>query len=411
MKYSRSRLGAAILAGTLAVLSAGSASAGWGHLRGGGSGGFSYGSGSFGSTGYASLGSGGSGGYQAYSSVGASVGGSSGGPGLLQRVAARWRSHMAAKRARHAARRSYASYGSAGYASYGSYGSYGSTGYTSYRASGGSTGVSYRRSYASTGASYGSVGAASYGSVGRSHYGSVGATSYGSTGSTYGAGYGSTGATYGAGYGSAGATSYGSVGSAGYGSVGGYYGASNAGSAPVASLVSNISGDEVYLTVSVPSQARVYVNDKLTTSTGTVRQFVSRGLTPDKTYRFEVRAELPGVEGDLMVENKEVKVSAGNLEHLAFTFSEQALPIETAVTLNVPEDAQVTLAGSPTKATGDKRVFRTNRLKPGDAWDDYEIEVRLGDQVKSRSIRLLAGDDLQLTFAFDDSADERLAAK
>jgi uncharacterized protein (TIGR03000 family) len=278
---------------------------------------------------------------------------------------------MDAKRARHAARRaSYASYGSSGYSSYGSsgytsYSSYGSSGYSSYSSYGSSGGYS---------ASYGSSG---------------GAVSYGSTGYSSGVGYGSTGV---------------------------YYGVSNtattAGSSVPTSLVSNLetSEDAVYLTVAVPDDARVFVNGNATTSTGVVRQFVSRGLKSGKSYRFQLRAEMDAVDGQVLTEEKELVVTAGEQKQVQFAFAGSDSPIETAVTINVPQGAKVSLAGNPTKATGETRTFRTSQLKPGQVWDDYEIEVKVGEQVKRQSIRLIAGDKLELTFNFDESSD-RLASR
>ena len=154
----------------------------------------------------------------------------------------------------------------------------------------------------------------------------------------------------------------------------------------------------------MPSSAKVFVNGRETTSVGSVREFVSRGLEPNKSYRFEIQAEVEGVDGEMLVESKSIVVTAGERQQLDFAFSDQARPIQTAVTLNVPENAQVLLAGNPTKATGTSRTFRTSQLVPGQSWDDYEIEVRVGDEIKRKSIRLIAGDNLQLTFAFDDSA-------
>ena len=388
MKYRLVRSAAALFLGALMV---GNVDAGWGSSGGlagyGSSGGYSasYGSSggyasSYGSSGgyassYGSSGGyassyGSSGGYSAsYGSSGGygsyrSSGGSSGGRvGIVRRTLEGIHDHLAAKHARHvanrAARRSY--YGSSGYsARYGSSG--GSSGYSSsYGSSGG---------YSSYGSSY--SGGSSGGSV-----------NYGSTGYSSGVSYGSTG--------------------------GAYYGASNTSSytSPL-SLVSDsgLASDTVNLTVAVPSAAKIFVNGKLTTSTGSVRQFISRGLESGKSYRFEVRAEMDAADGSLLTEEKEVVVTAGSDEHVQFAFADSNSTIETAVTLNVPEGAEVTLAGSSTKASGMERTFRTDRLLPGEVWDDYQIEVKLGDQVKRQSIRLIGGDKLQLTFNFDDSADK-----
>lgn len=124
-----------------------------------------------------------------------------------------------------------------------------------------------------------------------------------------------------------------------------------------------------------------------------------------------MRAELEGVDGQLLTEEKSVEVLAGEREQLQFVFAETPAKIETSVTLNLPEDAQVTLAGNTTKATGEARTFRTSGLAPGESWDDYEIEVKLGDQVKRQTVRLIAGDKLELSFNFDESQEPQLASR
>ncbi len=377
MKYTSVRI-ASFVVGSLMVLNGGTVNAGWGLLGGsggssgggssgympaayagstggssGGSSGYSAAYASYGSTGGASSGGASSGGA---SFGGASSGGSVGTPGLLQRVHSRVHEHWAAKKARHAARR--AGYGSSGGAGLGSSG--GSSGY-----------VAYSASYGSSGGSVYSGGS------------SGGAVSYGSTG----AGYGSVGATY--------------------------YGASTSSSNASASLVSNVDAlsDAIYLTVNVPGNAKVFVNGNATTSTGAVRQYVSRGLEPGKSYKFEIRAEVEGVDGTVMTEEKSVAIAAGEREQLQFAFADSESTIETAVILNLPEGAQVILAGKSTKATGTQRTFRTSHLKPGQVWDDYEIEVKLGDEVKRQTVRLIAGDSLQLSFNFDEAPEGQLASR
>lgn len=359
MKYSN--LGRATLAvGSLMIALSGTASAGWGHLHGGGSSGGSSGvyATSYGSSGYGSSGYGSSG-YAAYSSYGSY--GSYGGPGVLQRVAGRIHDHLAAKRARHAARR--AAYGSSGYyassggsSGYTSY-SYGSSGYSAYRgSSGGSSGTVYRSS------------------------------GYGSSGYRSGVSYGSTGASV-------------------------YYGASKTSASATSSIVSKVDGDAVYLTVAVPAEARIYVNGNATSSKGAVREFVSRGLKPGKSYKFDVRAEMPSADGQTMVDSKTLVVSAGAREQVHFAFADQAKPIETVVTLNVPEGAHVSLGGNTTAAEGASRTFTTKRLLPGEVWDDYQVEVTHAGQTKKKTLRLIAGDNLQLTFAFDEAAANKVALK
>lgn len=404
MKYTMIRLAIAMLLGAVVGSSANAGFGSHGGFMGGSSGGAVAGYGSsggagYGSSGYAAAGYGSSGGagygssgggYVASygSSGGGSSGGSSGQPGFLSRLHNRVHSHIAAKHARRAAAYGssggYAGYGSSGGISGGSSGSY----YSGYSSTGGSSGS----------VSYGSSGSVSYGSSGSVSYGSTGSVSYGSTGSS---GYGSTGAVIGSGYGSAGSSV-----------VPSYYGASTTSTATTSSLVSSSrSDDSVKLNVTVPESAKVYVNDRLTTSTGEVRQFVSRGLEAGKSYRFEIRAELND-NGKVVTDTQSVVVTAGAQENVRFVMktAPKTEKVDTAVVLNVPEDAEVTLAGNQTQVKGTTRVFKTSQLKSGDVWDDYVIQVKVGDQVKTQSIRLIAGDKLELSFDFDKDAN-RLAAK
>lgn len=330
--------------------------------------------------------------------------------------------------------------GSSGYvASYGSFGSAGSHG------SGGSTGRSFtpvrsllrgihdhlatavqrhhgrRAAYAS----YGSVGHASTG------FGSAGFGSSGFGSSGYSTSYGSVGG------GSSGGASFGSVGTAvSYGSVGtslseyrsglngstalsrnesSIYSGTSSDTSFSSNLVSStvLTDDEdtVYLTVSLPSEASVFVNGKATTSTGGLRQFVSRGLVPGKTYKFDVRAELVGADGQLVSEEQTVVVRAGGQEHMQFAFADSPVTVETSLTVNVPEGAKVTLAGSSTRATGQQRTFHSRNLKTGEVWDDYAVEVEYNGQVKSQVIRLIGGDHLELSFQFDQQPVDQIASK
>lgn len=394
-------------------------SAGWGSSGGGygSSGGYSAGLGSSGgySTGYGSSG-GNSGSYGSsggsYSSGYGSSGGysagygSSGGVahvGPLRRIAASIHSHHAARRASYSV-----GYGSSG---------------------GGSSGGSYSNfSFGSSGggyssASYGSSGGhGSQGSYGAVHHGSSGG---GSTGGYSHASYGSTGGSYHSGsHYSAPIESHGSVGS-GYDS-GVIYQSSPSNYAPamdgtpmispmtgtslkpdsnnyfVSSSKSSIAPDEIHLNVQLPESASVFVNGNRTTSKGALRNFVSKNLAVGSSYRFEVRAERE-VNGEVVTENKTVVLTPGSTESIEFQLAEKSKVSETVLTLNVPNDAKVVLAGNGTKTVGSSRTFRTQELTPGQVWDDYKIIVTWNGQVKERTIRLIGGDEMEISFNFDDS--------
>ena len=337
------------------------------------------------------------------------------------------------------------SYGSGGsYGSYASSGSYGSTGsYGSYGGYRRSVRVAYRASYASSG-SYGS-----YGSTGS--HGSTG--SYASTGS-----YGS-GGSYGVGpvrrlisniqdnrqavrearYARRSAASYGSTGSHGsngsygsYGSTGGYVSSGSTGSYGSYGGVVETSEPTVYysepaesqptpaeptmiepsaslnrstvkLAVSVPENATVFVNDYKTKSTGAVREFVSHNLSSGSTYTYNLKVQFDR-DGQLVTENKSVTLRSGESTVLEFGQGNAAVAssknIETKLSLSVPADAKVTLAGSPTSQTGEERTFRTSHLADGQAWDDYTVRVELDGEVQERTITLLGGEEQHLSFQF-----------
>jgi uncharacterized protein (TIGR03000 family) len=162
------------------------------------------------------------------------------------------------------------------------------------------------------------------------------------------------------------------------------------------------------LTVSVPADAKVLINDKPTTSTGTVRKFTSRGLEPGRVYTYHLKAEYEK-DGQAMVKEKTVQVRVG--ESLAVTLGEAdpevkvaAKPAKTGLLVRVPADAKVFLAGQETKADGEVREFTTNRLAAGQRWEGYKVRVELernGQKLaKEQTIDIEFGELKELTFDF-----------
>lgn len=271
-----------------------------------------------------------------------------------------------------------------------------------------------RGSYGSYGGSYGSYGSAgSYGSSGS--YGSAG--SYGSYGSRGGlfsrirarrwarGSYGSYG-SYAVSYGSSG--SYGSNGS--YGSCGSYGGTyidqapsgtyqevpSDTAPAPTEAASHTSAG---LLRVEVPADAKVYINGKLTTSTGTERQYVSYGLESGRNYSYEVRVEYTQ-DGKAVSETKQIALTAGSNELLAFTSTLSAEPVATKLQLRVPAEARVTLAGVGTQQTGTEREYMTTKLATGQEWANYRVVVELADLKQEQTITLRGGEVQSLEFDF-----------
>jgi uncharacterized protein (TIGR03000 family) len=342
------------------------------------------------------------------------------------------------------------SYGSAG-GSYGSVGgSAGSAGgsYGSAGGSGGSVGGSYGSgggSGGSSGGSYGSAGGSSggwgshglhrralrhwrHGSYGGSYssavYSTGGSSGGGSSGGSYG---GSSGGSYGGSYGggSYGGGSYGGSAAAAYGGevTSGYSSGMPIESyrvydetpsmtggeiigTPVAPLLDStrresVPADGALLIVQVPADAKVFVNGDRTSSTGEVRRFLSRGLEQGRSYEFVVRmsSEQGGAASE---QTRVVTVTAGGQSNVSFAAS-AAKPVEptTSLTLRVPSDARVYLAGNPTSSSGEVRQFETSTLKAGQEWKNYEVRVVTvvdgREREISKVINLSAGDRVELT--------------
>jgi uncharacterized protein (TIGR03000 family) len=139
-----------------------------------------------------------------------------------------------------------------------------------------------------------------------------------------------------------------------------------------------------------------------TKSTGPLRSYVSRGLTAGESYTYKVRAEVER-NSETLEETKTVVLRAGSSSSLRFDFDSEAA--ETSLTLHVPEDATIKLAGTSVTGSGPVRVFKTDRLSAGQEWAGYTVEVsvnRGGQEVtRAQTITLTAGENRDLTFDFD----------
>jgi uncharacterized protein (TIGR03000 family) len=157
------------------------------------------------------------------------------------------------------------------------------------------------------------------------------------------------------------------------------------------------------LAVNVPEDAKIYVNGQATTSTGSARQYVSRDLQSGFNYTYEVRAEVVR-DGRTIEQVKKIDLRAGETANVAFDFPSSAAA-ETSLTVHVPADAKVFLAGNATKTSGETRIFRTTGLTGSKAWEGYTVRVELergGRTVtKEETITLKAGQSQELSFDFE----------
>ena len=305
--------------------------------------------------------------------------------------------------------RSRGSYGSAGSYGYGSSGGYASSGsYASYSSSGsyGSSSGSYA-SYSSSGSSgsYGRPGLFARWHARKAARYSASSGGYASSGS-----YGSSSGSY---------ASYSSSGSYGGYSSSGSYGGAVYESYPAEVEVTepavegvpveatppaapSASATEATIFVSLPADAKVFVNDLATSSTGAERHYVSRGLKPGRSYSYKLRVQFEQ-DGKQMTEDKVVRLTAGENVQLAFGGAASSdKTAQTELKLNVPANAKVTLAGAPTEQTGEVRSYTTNSLTAGQKWNGYTVRVELEQDgktlVEEKTLDIEGGKTYELAF-------------
>jgi uncharacterized protein (TIGR03000 family) len=225
----------------------------------------------------------------------------------------------------------FAGHGSSGGGSHGSlfkgHGSSGGSSHGSLFAGHGSSGGS---SHGSLFSGHGSSGGSSHGSLFKGH-GSSGGSSHGSLFAGHGSSGGSSHGSLFKGHGSSGGSSHGSLfkghGSSGGGSSGGVY----MGSAQVPSAQGMLTMDVTapapaiaaatnvaYLNVSVPADAKVYLQNQLMTVEGTQRRFVTPQIAAGTQLVYTVKVELVR-NGQTLSKVSEAVVAAGQEIAVAVT--------------------------------------------------------------------------------------------
>jgi uncharacterized protein (TIGR03000 family) len=170
------------------------------------------------------------------------------------------------------------------------------------------------------------------------------------------------------------------------------------------------------LLVKVPADAKIYVNGKATKSTGDERQFISRGLTRGASYNFEVKAEMTR-GGEPITITKSAQLTAGGSAELSFDELAdepdqiaETEPVVTKLTVRVPADAKVYLAGTETKQGGEVREFTTTKLSGSNGWTDYTVRAEIQENGKLVSqeqvVSIQPGDTQEISFDFTNRTAE-----
>ena len=115
---------------------------------------------------------------------------------------------------------------------------------------------------------------------------------------------------------------------------------------PGASLGPTV-GDSGSITVWVPADAKVTINGLATRATGSKRQFVSFGLQPGLSYRYEIRAEITR-EGRVVSDTRTVTLTAGQRGAVAFGFNGAARKASRPTDRSDTATNRRIIAGNPT---------------------------------------------------------------
>ncbi len=186
----------------------------------------------------------------------------------------------------------------------------------------------------------------------------------------------------------------------------------------VAPLSQRAASGNIELKLNVPEDARVTINDRLTSVEGSERAYVVRGGLLEDQYPFVVRAEIER-NGQTITETKQVNLRGGQVSLLTFDLDAESTqlasidePVNTTVRLRVPEAAKVYLAGYEMKQQGEIRVFETTQLRAGEELENYTVRVTMGDgdaESREKQLTLVGGQTQEVEFDFTRA--ERLVAR
>ena len=161
-----------------------------------------------------------------------------------------------------------------------------------------------------------------------------------------------------------------------------------------------VASNLAILSLKLPREAQVYINDRLTRTPGEVRNYVSRRAQPGQANEYRIKAVV-NRDGKEIVRTQTVNLEPGAKKTVALDFDK---PVVTTLALKVPSDATVRLCGNGTAAVGRTRLYATQSLEDGEVWKDYKIEVsvvRDGKTItREQTVDLAAGETRLVSFDF-----------
>jgi uncharacterized protein (TIGR03000 family) len=104
-------------------------------------------------------------------------------------------------------------------------------------------------------------------------------------------------------------------------------GATNAPPAPGVQGPIHLTESDVLLSVRVPPEAAVWLNEQPTHQTGPRREFASSGLIPGRQYTFTVRARWTAPGGGIVDQERRISVQGGERRNVDFLSAENGPPL------------------------------------------------------------------------------------
>jgi uncharacterized protein (TIGR03000 family) len=163
----------------------------------------------------------------------------------------------------------------------------------------------------------------------------------------------------------------------------------------VAVPVADLTTGQAELQVRVPAYAKVYVDDHLTSLTGTERKFNTPNLTPNKDYQYTVKV----VSGNNETITKQAVVRGGHRTTLDFNTNSTPEKVSSPVTVNMPANAKLFVDDQPTNTTSGK--FRTPELTKGQPYSYQfraEFERDGKPEVMTQKVVFRAGEAINVDF-------------
>jgi uncharacterized protein (TIGR03000 family) len=159
--------------------------------------------------------------------------------------------------------------------------------------------------------------------------------------------------------------------------------------------------NQATVVVKAPSDARITVNGKALSRTGSEETFASPALQPGKTYTYIFKAEATR-DGKKVKKTQRISVQANRRSEVDFMALGTPPPDGAAhLTVRLPADARLLVDGQVVPLTSSTRRFDTPMLKAGQTYYyTLKAEVERDGRTRTETQRVIvaAGKDLEVEF-------------